>query len=327
MKRIIDINKLYRDFGIQTAPDDHKHARDNWVQIECPLCHSAPGHEGYHLGYNISEGYFNCWRCGWHPTIEVLKVILNLPVQEIRQLLKSYTVFKTGLHRQEDGSNDKGIHTHTPDNKHVKNRILPAYGRKKLLQVHRDYLIQRNFDPNRIIEDWKISTSHFSAPTNWKWRIFIPIEFANRVVSYQARTLNQSNNDDKYRKCSSKHELIPHKQTLYGYDKVKNLQRIVVTEGVMDVWRLGVGAVAIFGTSASIEQRLLLAEFDEVYILFDTDKHNAGQIAGEKLCNQLSGYGLKVKQLILNKFCDPGDLTRFEAEKLMSDLGFNQKGE
>ena len=69
----MDIIRLYRDYGIDHKAEGHKHTRPGWVNTECPFC---TGNPGMHLGWNLKEEYFFCWRCGWHAPITTLSELL-----------------------------------------------------------------------------------------------------------------------------------------------------------------------------------------------------------------------------------------------------------
>ena len=75
----MELDKLLREYNIDFASEGHKHCQVGWINMPCPFCKSEPGHEGLHLGYNLSGEYFYCWRCGGHPTYKVLSKLLNVP--------------------------------------------------------------------------------------------------------------------------------------------------------------------------------------------------------------------------------------------------------
>ena len=66
------------------ASRKHEHYRYGWIQVCCPFC----GDGNFHLGYNVSKGYFNCYRCGSHGLIETLALICDVRYNlEQRQLI------------------------------------------------------------------------------------------------------------------------------------------------------------------------------------------------------------------------------------------------
>ena len=81
------IIQLYQDFGLDYKTEGHKHCRPGWVNVECPFC---VGNPGYHLGFEVNNEYFYCWRCGAHPLILTLSKLLNLSNQKVYDLVKQY---------------------------------------------------------------------------------------------------------------------------------------------------------------------------------------------------------------------------------------------
>jgi len=305
MTRLIDMAALYRDHGVPVAPMGHKHAHKGWVHTVCPFCDGDPG---FHLGFNLDKGYYNCWRCGWKPVKLALALLLRLPERETGSLVRLYP-----LARQKDWP-PEAIETPSP--------ILTPYPLNfgPLQTPHKRYLESRKFDPEALEREWGLlATGPISWP-GWKWRIIVPIQLGSKLISYQTRSISTDAFDkQKYKACPEKLEVMKHKHSLFGIDKARG-DSIIVVEGVMDVFRLGPGAVATFGTQTMPSQRMLLRRFKRVFILFDIDPHGAGQEAGEKLAWQMSGFGVETKQVFLDHG-DPAELGGFEAKKLMSDLG------
>jgi len=67
---MLKIMKLYNDHRVQYVAEGDKgrHVRRGWVQVHCPFCR---GSQDYHLGYNIDQGYYCCWRCKFHGEVNI----------------------------------------------------------------------------------------------------------------------------------------------------------------------------------------------------------------------------------------------------------------
>jgi len=117
-------------------------------------------------------------------------------------------------------------------------------------------------------------------------RIIIPILYKNKIVSYQARDIT-GKAELKYKACKKENEIMQHKHICYGIDKIKDGVAIIV-EGVTDVWRIGAGAIAMFGTSFTMQQvNFLVKNLSRVHILFDFGEKQAQEKAkklGTLLC-------------------------------------------
>jgi DNA primase len=189
-----------------------------------------------------------------------------------------------------------------------------------LQKAHTRYLERRGYDPAEIERVWGIyGIGAVAIPAALRWRILIPIYLEKRLVSYTCRALAETKKD-KYRACPQELEVFHHKDTLYGLDLVSS-KNLVVVEGPTDVWRIGPGAVATFGTQVSYMQRLLISRFKRVYVLYDADEYMAGQMAGERLGWEMSGYGVEVVQIILPIGMDPGGMSSGDVKHLRKQLG------
>lgn len=302
MPKIIDITQLYQDYGIPIAQPGNKHYLSGWVNTHCPFCYG----DNFHLGYNEKSGHMNCWKCGFHPVEKALSLVLNVPYSKIRSLLKAYNRKFGASDAKFDTIDDQPIRTYRPPN-------LTC-----LKTPHIKFLEKRRFDPQKLAEKYSLEAFGPIAEKGYAHRIYIPIFFNRRLVSWYARSISLTR-EDKYRPCPKEKESIPHKHMLYGLDNVPG-STCVVVEGVTDVWRLGEGAVATFGVDTMAGQRaLLIKRFRRIFVLFDNDESGAGQMAGEKLCQMLSGSGRIVKQVFLEKG-DPGDLSQSDAGKMMQEL-------
>ena len=80
-----------------------------------------------------------------------------------------------------------------------------------------------------------------------------------RLAGWQARYIGDCPDDvPKYLSCKG----LKKSQLLYGLPAAVGLQdAVVVVEGPTDMWRLGPGAVALFGKDMSLHQQELLDRF------------------------------------------------------------------
>lgn len=297
---MINLKSLCQDKGIAYIEDGHHHCHDGWAQIHCPFC--SGGVKGYHLGYNLKFGNFNCWRCGTHGLWEVLERLLNTSDKS--------TVYKTRQKYKIEGFQRKRK-VQVARKRNIK---FPA-GTEDLAPQHRRYLEKRNFDSDKLIEEWGIKgTQHLSG--EWNWRIIIPIHNEKgEIAAYQGRSLNDKNKP-KYKMCDDEDCLENPKSLLYGIHKIKG-PSIMAVEGITDVWRLGEGVVGTLGIDWNTEQANVLRRFSRRYILFDPEPE--AQRQAQKLARWLSFYPGETD--IVEDFpCDPGDLNSRQLKELQKLL-------
>jgi hypothetical protein len=282
-----DFERLLHDHGIDCEGANSR----GFVTLSCPFC----GDSGRRGGFNVNESYYTCWLCGWHGLNDVVTALGIQGWSKIRS-------------RYESGSSKREkAHTEV-----AAACVLPP-GTQPLKYRHKKYLRERGFKPHEIVETWGImGTPHVG---EWKNRIIIPIHYKGEIVSYQGRDIT-GKSSLRYRTCSKSDEKIFHKKIVYGYDYIRN-SHPVVCEGVTDVWRLGQGAVATFGTSWSREQVLLLSKFRQATIIYDAEAD--AQRRAIAIAAELSGLGVDADTVMLRRG-DPGRLDDETAKAIMAEI-------
>ncbi len=296
-----EIFEFLRDYSIEHRTEGSKHCQPGWVQIGCPFC---TGNPGWHLGFNTSLSFWNCWRCGWHSNLEVVKTLTRKSWSEAKKLFREYRgrLMTDADYIRRIGQSSKGT-------KKYKELRLPA-GTKPMTSRHRKYLTRRGFNPEEIEEVWQVQGT--GPVGGYKHRIIAPIFYQGKLVSYQGRDIT-GKSDLKYKACRMDDEIMHHKNILYGIDQVQG-RRGGLVEGYFDTWALGPGVVASFGITLKAEQVLLLSKiFNRLTLVFDNDpqaKDNA-----ENLCYMLDSLQVET-ELIEMMEGDPAELNENEREKL-----------
>lgn len=288
---MFEAKEFYDDHSIRCASEGHKHCRPGWVQIPCPFC---TGNPGWHLGFNLRTNFFNCYRCGFHSTMEVIHSLLSVSWSKAKDIMKEYSSHSS--YHPTERKQKRATEIKMPSN----GPFGPSYIR---------YLRGRNYDPYDTINKWDLVAG--GPYGSQKHRIIAPVTYNNIIVSYQGRDITEKS-DLKYKACKMEKEVIHHKNILYGIDHAKG--SCILVEGITDVWRLGYGAVASFGTSMMRSQIHLLAEkFRKVFVMFDngpTDK--IAQWNAEKIAYDLAALDIETEICLING--DPGDLPQDEAD-------------
>jgi len=274
-----DLRTLFNDYRIPYTTEG-KNTQKGWINIQCPFCNDMSNHGGF----NLAKQYYHCWRCGAHKFETVLKKLLHVSGYELQEILEHYSI---------DIPKPKEIALKTLSSTLQLPKTQPLTNQAKM------YLINRNFNPEEIEKQWKIkSTLNIGF---YKDRIFIPIYNNNQMVSFTTRDIT---NKHPIKYLSAKQELLSHKHIIYGMDYVKNKKAIVV-EGCMDAWRIGPGAVALFGISYTKKQVLLLSTLSVLFILLDADAMHSA----EKLYTELYNLVPHVEIITLPSYAkDPAEL-------------------
>ncbi len=296
----MNIIQLYQDHSILYADEGHRHYRPGWINTACPFC---AGNPGLHLGYNVDENYYICWRCGWFPTSKVIAKLTNTNENTAKTLIKQYG----GCVQQTKEVRPKSI----------KPFELPS-GTTSLSNSHKQYLLRRGFDPDRLVKEWELlGTGPISNLGNaeYKFRIIAPIIWNSKRVSFQARDITDRH-PLKYKACLKEFEKIHHKEILYGKQEAWT-EVGIVCEGVTDVWRLGERSCATLGIKYTPKQLRLLAKlFSRLFIIFDDDPQAVKQAYKLKTDLEFRGVDAHVVSIV----GDPGGMKQEEANYLTKQL-------
>jgi hypothetical protein len=268
--------------NIPFLTEGHEHCRPGWVQIDCPWCAPHPNYGHFRMGYNLRHKYVNCWSCGHHSLHATLGALLDLQYDKVKLIIDDL-----------DGK------YFDPEPEKPAGKLRVPYGVTSLTEVHRDYLIhQRHFQPE-VIDLWNLQG--ICHHPRLGWRIFIPIYFRGRIVSWTTRKVSEASRKPRYLAAPAECESVPHKTLLYGEDFVRH--GIVIVEGPTDVWRIGPGAVATCGTGFSKAQILKMSRYPIRAVCFDTAPDAQQQAA--KLCDLLEPFPGRTYRVTLDAK-DPG---------------------
>jgi hypothetical protein len=260
----MDIIGLLQEQGVDYREHgSHHHCGPGWVQVDCPLC--SPGSKRFRLGFSLRKTMARCWSCGPVPPVKAFRELTRLSFEECRRLLGGVDHTAVGPRR-------------------TRGTYKPPVGVGPLLGVHREYLEGRGLNPDVVARVWGVGgIGQEPGPT--AWRLFIPVEFAGRPVSWTTRAI--SARGLRYLSASPEHEALPHKELLYGEDQVPG-NAVVVVEGPVDVWSVGPGAVCTFGTAFTETQVLRLSRYPLRAVAFDSEP--IAQRLARSLCERLSAF-------------------------------------
>ncbi len=310
MKRTNKNNTKFQEFDVEKFLEyyniSHKKSGKNvglnWIGIEeCPFC----GLSGYHFAINEQSSGFHCWGCGEKGSIiKYIKVLLRCNTGKAFSILKQFWNPELEFHIRETG----------------KEVILPS-GLKKVDKYGKQYLANRGFDPEYIIEKYKLKQTgagsflnHKGTRSDFQYRLFIPIYMFRELVSYTGRDYTKKR-EPRYQHPFLEACIVPPSSCIYNIDTVKD--RFIALEGPTDVWRMGDETISLQGIETTKEQIRYLTELNikKAVIMFDSGKEDKAR----KL-----GYALKsvvpdVKIASLDSG-DPGELSDEEAVKIKQEL-------
>ena len=291
----MNIIEYLEDKGIEYKTRG-KNVSQGWIGINCPFC--PDGDPSNHLGIHLQTGIISCWRCGAKGSI--FKLVIKYG--DSPHIISS-KYFKSSIY--------------TPPKRQFSQECeLPSEAKDVLLYPHKKYLQKRGFsDPLFIFYRYNLKCCYLTG--EWKHRLIIPVYMNNQLVTFTSRDVSDMSNL-RYKTCPNEKSIIPIKECIYNYDFVYN--KAIIVEGPIDAWKIGEGAVALFGKVATNKQiNLLGKKLKEAYIMFDSD----GTEEAEELGKQLGLLIPHVEIIELEKG-DPAELEEREIFKLKREI-FNEK--
>ena len=276
-------------YGVETT-QQHKHATTGWIQIrECPDCQS----QNFHLGIKLDGSRASCFRCGGKNVSNLLKTLSQAPWPEIKAVVQAGIFVPREAELQHTGA-------YTPPTS-----MLPLSQCKK----HSKYMKSRGFDIDYCEQVWGLQGT--GVWSNYPWRVFIPVTYRNRPVSWTARAIVDGV-DPKYQTASPEEKSLDEKDFLFGMDKAKG-NAVIVVEGPLGAIKIGEGATATYGLAYTQKQFLCLLKYNRRIVCFDNEPQ--AQRRAKELAASLSAFPGETFNVNLDAE-DPGTISPKERESL-----------
>jgi len=147
-------------------------------------------------------------------------------------------------------------------------------------------------------------------------RIVFPLRQGEQIVNLYGRSIG----------AAFAHRFLPGtKGGLYAWERVRHCPEVIVVEGLFDyavLRQAGFHNVTCsLGTHLNMDQFLELCEGPRtVYLTFDIDENQSGQLAAEQLARRLGAQGIAARRVLLPQGHDPntffvqgGDARQFQS--------------
>lgn len=295
----MNIKALLNDFNIP-YDETGKNISTGWIGIRCPFC----GDTSNHLGYNLEDNFFSCWKCGGHSNISVISKLLNVTTFQAKSILQQYNI---------------PVIKQKTENVKVQKKVfyLPK-GTGTMGESHKRYLAKRGFDPDLLEKTWYLKgTGPYGEleNINFKHRIIIPYIWNGEIVSFTSRDIT-GKCQIRYITCPAEYELISLKSILYGKQECWKETGILV-EGPTDVWRMGTSSFAVSGIKYTNQQiREIFRVFKRVAVMFDNDPQ--AKLQATKIVAELRFRGVDAFKVDIER--DPGSMKQEDADYLVKQL-------
>ncbi|HET9285770.1 MAG TPA: hypothetical protein VFR24_27785 [Candidatus Angelobacter sp.] len=305
----------YNIHYVTSGPNTKK----NEISIRCPMCGSDDPSQ--HMGLRLDGTAWGCHRNAEHrgkSPVRLIVALLGCSYNQAKLTLEQYDAPDPdslpdilsgllGTLSDTAGSNSQ---------KTAPNLIFPSeFQAISASGRFYDYLYNRGLDnPIEVATTYNLQCCNVG---KWKDRIIIPVYKNRKLIAWTGRAITDPINAPRYLSTSN-----AIKTTVLN-DDVSPGKLLFITEGPFDAikldffgYRLGASAVAVFGTSITIEQILLLSEiskrFQETVILLDSD-------AVEPAFNLLDWLPRASMGGLPDGIKDPGMLSRDQVETLIKE--------
>lgn len=282
------IQELLRDAGVHVyEAGEHRHVQPGWLGIDCPFCGPNEARLGIPLARPVVS---SCWSCGTH---SVYSALLQIGGAELARKIKRVEF--------EDP---------VPNLTVGRGKYVSPGGIRELANLHVMFLRSRGLNEKEIMNVWQVKGIRLAL--KYSWSLFIPITLDGEVVSFTTRKIMENDRGARYEFAESTDEAIPAKSVLYGADLARN--GVIINEGPLDAWRIGIGGTAILGLTYTREQVLQASRFPIRVVCLDAEPR-AQQVA-KGLCDQLSVFPGKTMNVVLDSGKDASRANEKEVRML-----------
>jgi DNA primase len=231
-------NVLYWTEGKNVSP--------GWINITCPYCADPSNH----CGISPESVMFHCWRCSEKGTLyKLLSQLTHINKKEYNLLISEHTVqFKDKPVDQIKALIEKS--KNTSEKSETEKVKLPKFiepitikTRSALLNA---YLKKRKLGIQTCIDH----NCYLGKAGDFTNRMIIPVIRNKELVGFVGADLTGTSTK-KYKNEGKINN------TLYNFDKFEyECEKIIVTEGILDCWRVGEFGTCTFGTHVSEQQKM-----------------------------------------------------------------------
>jgi len=327
IKSFLDSNNVYyREHGTGVKKGN--------VIIHCPYC--GADDKGEHLGINLSNGVWGCWRNDTHRSKDLAKLLTRISPVSYKQARKLIGADVKFIEEDlfDELISDDYFKIVKKKNKKIKSLLLPK--EFKLLKIknhfarhHVHYLSGRGFDNVRLLSsNYNLM---YALTGDYKGRIIMPVYFNKQLVTWTSRALSKYASL-RYRSLSAENSSLNIKDTVYNFDNAfKGGDVLFIVEGPVDTLKvdyylrgMDAYAVGLFSMSISDDQLYWLIQlFDKyktVVLLLDS-----GEIESNlKGIAKLSSTGKIIEEGVLPRgVLDPGELKAYQVKNLYKKWSVN----
>lgn len=282
--RPTEVQAILKYFDIEYR-ESGPNITDRCVGVTCPFCDDT----SFHCGVFKDKGNFTCWRCESRGSLFEL-------IHEIKNI--SWSQYLEVLNKKLTTSSSKPVERRELS---LDCELPPFYEpiTESSPEIVLNYLSTRNIS----LSEASLYRLGFCKYGDYALRLIIPIYFEGKLVAFQAR---DTTGKSPIRYLTSKN---PVNNYFYNYDVQSRQDRLIIVEGVFDVFGMAGKAIASFGTKLTNKQIELIVKKDptSVVLLWDNSIDDA-YVKSLRVVNELRALIPIVYAPKLPKGFDPSKL-------------------
>jgi len=308
---------------------------DQYVLNRCPFCNNVNYKGNIHenrLYISSENGKFICYNCGQKGSLfRFLAKLDNISIKGAfdKYLSNDYFEALPEVLQAVFLDDEKESEVEEPPLPELTmpsefESLLPLNNKYKEAY---EYMNSRDFCSKKIIKQFdlrycrykKIQHSNGKEVSLYR-RLIFPVYFEGRLVGYQGRDIAGLSVMKYYLSEGFKKSKI-----IYNYDNVKDAESIVITEGIVDLFKcINNNPICLFGKTLSKEQLILLHKMKNlkrIIVALDPDTKIAdkiGNIPYMDLVNILKNFW-KVYEIDIPQGKDPGDYSIEEMDEIIKN--------
>jgi len=255
------------------------------IAVHCPFCGNADG--GHHMGINLTNSYWGCWRNRQHrgkSPVRLLMALLKINYESARDIagLDDSFVDPDGYEAMKHNM----FQSHDNDAVEKENKTLEfpkefeaiTHGRIRHSRFM-NYLERRGFPRSHAEEVCRVFKFKAAVTGTFKDRVIMPYYMDGKLVTWTGRAIAET--QMRYMDLSIEESIIPPKNTFYNFNATRRPNKVLlVAEGPFDAVtcdfysaEYGVRCVALSTNSMTDDQTYMLEEvapnFEQVLIVMD----------------------------------------------------------
>jgi len=266
------------------------------IEVHCPVC-SPSNKSKKKLAIKIDDFKNHCWNCGWR----------SLTLAPL--IWKYASADKLVDYRNRFMSNyDKSFLQNKDEERSLPPIKLPNDFRLLAIESNDpdvNSLLQYALSRNLTIRDIWYYKLGYSNEIRWKHRIIVPsFDSSGKINYFVARAIN------KFRKPKYDNPDYDKRPIVFNEINVIWNERLVLCEGVFDMFKCGDNVVPLLGSDLSEQSALfnmIIAHRTPVALALDSDMWNTKTV---KIAKKLMEYDVDVLIVDTRPFIDPGSTTK-----------------